>query len=136
MKPIGVLKMEDDGGGDEKIIAVPSAKLTKRYAHIQNYTDLPEITWKQIEHFFLHYKDLEPASGSSSWAGVTPPRRGVADRRGDRASQEKEGVISFSPAKGAGWDLRRFWIERRGGPLPTFELQRREPPGQKPCGGA
>ncbi len=60
VKPIGVLKMEDDGGGDEKIIAVPSAKLTKRYAHIQNYTDLPEITWKQIEHFFLHYKDLEP----------------------------------------------------------------------------
>jgi inorganic pyrophosphatase len=60
VKPIGVLKMEDDGGGDEKIIAVPSAKLTKRYAHVQNYTDLPEITWKQIEHFFLHYKDLEP----------------------------------------------------------------------------
>ena len=60
VKPIGVLRMEDDGGGDEKIIAVPSAKLTKRYAHIQNYTDLPEITWRQIEHFFLHYKDLEP----------------------------------------------------------------------------
>ena len=60
VKPIGVLRMEDDGGGDEKIIAVPSAKLTKRYAHIANYTDLPEITWKQIEHFFLHYKDLEP----------------------------------------------------------------------------
>jgi inorganic pyrophosphatase len=60
VKPIGVLRMEDDGGGDEKIIAVPSAKLTKRYAHISNYTDLPEITWKQIEHFFLHYKDLEP----------------------------------------------------------------------------
>lgn len=60
VKPIGVLRMEDDGGGDEKIIAVPSAKLTQRYAHVENYTDLPEITWKQIEHFFLHYKDLEP----------------------------------------------------------------------------
>ncbi|MGL5113693.1 MAG: inorganic diphosphatase [Beijerinckiaceae bacterium] len=59
-KPIGVLKMVDDGGGDEKIIAVPSVKLTKRYAHLANYTDMPEITWKQIEHFFLHYKDLEP----------------------------------------------------------------------------
>ncbi|WP_338691122.1 inorganic diphosphatase [Bradyrhizobium sp. 26S5] len=60
VRPIGVLKMEDDGGGDEKIIAVPSSRLTQRYQHVQTYTDLPEITWKQIEHFFLHYKDLEP----------------------------------------------------------------------------
>lgn len=60
VKPIGVLRMEDDGGGDEKIIAVPSAKLTQRYAQVESYTDLPEITWRQIEHFFLHYKDLEP----------------------------------------------------------------------------
>jgi inorganic pyrophosphatase len=60
VRPIGVLMMEDDGGGDEKIIAVPSPKLTQRYANVVNYTDLPEITWKQVEHFFLHYKDLEP----------------------------------------------------------------------------
>jgi inorganic pyrophosphatase len=60
VRPIGVLKMDDEGGGDEKIIAVPSAKLTQRYAHVTNYTDLPEITWRQIEHFFVHYKDLEP----------------------------------------------------------------------------
>jgi inorganic pyrophosphatase len=60
VRPIGVLKMDDEGGGDEKIIAVPSNKLTQRYANVGNYTDLPEITWKQIEHFFVHYKDLEP----------------------------------------------------------------------------
>ena len=60
VRPIGVLRMEDDGGGDEKIIAVPSPKLTARYAKVMTYTDLPEITWRQIEHFFLHYKDLEP----------------------------------------------------------------------------
>lgn len=60
VKPIGVLRMEDDGGGDEKIIAVPSPKLTQRYSKVENYSDLPEITWRQIEHFFLHYKDLEP----------------------------------------------------------------------------
>src|SRR5271157_2729037 len=59
-RPIGVLKMTDEGGGDEKIIAVPSSKLTQRYDNVQCYTDLPEITWKQIEHFFCHYKDLEP----------------------------------------------------------------------------
>jgi inorganic pyrophosphatase len=60
VRPIGVLIMEDDAGGDEKIIAVPSPKLSARYANVVDYTDLPDITWKQIEHFFLHYKDLEP----------------------------------------------------------------------------
>ena len=60
VRPIGVLKMEDDGGGDEKILAVPSPKLTKRYLHVKNYSDLPEITLEQIRHFFEHYKDLEP----------------------------------------------------------------------------
>ena len=51
--------MTDEGGGDEKIVAVPIPKLTQRYADVRNYTDLPEITWRQIEHFFAHYKDLE-----------------------------------------------------------------------------
>src|SRR5204862_2563013 len=44
VRPIGVLKLEDDAGGDEKIIAVPSTKLTKRYEHVVNYTDMPRIT--------------------------------------------------------------------------------------------
>jgi inorganic pyrophosphatase len=57
---VGVLIMEDEAGGDEKLIAVPSSKLTKRYESVQNYTDLPKITLDQIEHFFAHYKDLEP----------------------------------------------------------------------------
>lgn len=60
VRPIGVLMMVDDGGEDEKIIAVPSPKLTQRYVDIHDYKDLPEITLKQIEHFFQHYKDLEP----------------------------------------------------------------------------
>jgi inorganic pyrophosphatase len=60
VRPIGVLKMEDNSGKDEKIIAVPSPKLTLRYEKVKDYTDLPEITLKQIEHFFEHYKDLEP----------------------------------------------------------------------------
>lgn len=59
-RPVGVLVMEDDGGGDEKIIAVPSTKLTQRYDKVKTYSDLPEISVKQIEHFFAHYKDLEP----------------------------------------------------------------------------
>jgi inorganic pyrophosphatase len=59
-RPVGVLVMEDNAGEDEKIIAVPSRHLTQRYDRVDTYTDLPDITIKQIEHFFEHYKDLEP----------------------------------------------------------------------------
>ena len=58
-RPIGVLMMEDESGGDEKIIAVPSTHLTRRYEKVAEYTDLPEITLHQIQHFFERYKDLE-----------------------------------------------------------------------------
>jgi len=57
---VGVLLMEDEAGSDEKLLAVPSSWLTQRYENVHNYSDLPEITMKQIEHFFAHYKDLEP----------------------------------------------------------------------------
>lgn len=60
VRPIGVLIMEDESGQDEKILAVPSTKLTKRYENIQSHADLPDITLQQIKHFFEHYKDLEP----------------------------------------------------------------------------
>jgi inorganic pyrophosphatase len=60
VRPVGVLKMQDEAGGDEKIIAVPVPKLTRRYEHVHNYSDLPDITLMQIQHFFEHYKDLEP----------------------------------------------------------------------------
>ena len=60
VRPIGVMLMEDNAGQDEKIIAVPSSHLTKRYESVHNFSDLPEITLQQIEHFFEHYKDLEP----------------------------------------------------------------------------
>jgi len=59
-RPIGVLIMEDNEGEDEKVLAVPSQHLTKRYDHVNEYSDLPAITLQQIEHFFEHYKDLEP----------------------------------------------------------------------------
>ena len=58
-RPIGVLLMEDEAGGDEKVIAVPSTKLTRRYETVRTHADLPRITTEQIEHFFAHYKDLE-----------------------------------------------------------------------------
>ncbi|MEO0385218.1 MAG: inorganic diphosphatase [Pseudomonadota bacterium] len=69
---VGALVMEDDGGGDEKLVAVPTEKLTSRYDGVQNYTDLPTILTSQIEHFFTHYKDLEPNKWVKieRWAGV------------------------------------------------------------------
>ena len=77
VRPVGVLVMEDDGGQDEKIIAVPSSKLTQRYDRVENYTDLPEITIKQIEHFFEHYKDLEPGKWAKiiRWGDAEEARR-------------------------------------------------------------
>jgi inorganic pyrophosphatase len=66
VRPVGVLKMQDEAGGDEKIVAVPVPRLTRRYEKVLTYTDLPEITLKQIEHFFEHYKDLE----SGKWVKV------------------------------------------------------------------
>jgi len=59
-RPVGVLLMEDDGGVDEKILAVPHQKLTRFYEKVHNYTDLPEILVERIVHFFTHYKDMEP----------------------------------------------------------------------------
>lgn len=60
VRPVGVMKMEDEAGGDEKIIAVPTTKLDPEFTDIQNYTDIPESKRKRIEHFFERYKELEP----------------------------------------------------------------------------
>lgn len=60
VRPVGVLLMEDNAGMDEKIVAVPSSHISARFENVSNYSDLPEITIQQIEHFFAHYKDLEP----------------------------------------------------------------------------
>src|SRR6201988_599559 len=77
VRPVGVLLMEDEAGGDEKIIAVPSSKLTQRYDRVRTYRDLPAITLQQIQHFFEHYKDLE----KNKWVKVL--------RWGDAAEAQK-----------------------------------------------
>jgi len=59
-RPIGVLELEDDAGHDEKLLAVPVSKISSLYDDVENYSDLPEMELKQIQHFFEHYKDLEP----------------------------------------------------------------------------
>lgn len=76
VRPVGVLIMEDNAGQDEKIIAVPAHELTKRYDHVHEYSDIPDITRQQIEHFFEHYKDLEPGKWVKigNWHGAADAR--------------------------------------------------------------
>jgi inorganic pyrophosphatase len=81
VRPVGVLKMQDEAGGDEKVLAVPVPKLTKRYANVMNYTDLPEITLQQVQHFFEHYKDLEPGKWVKvlGWGDAAEAKKMITD---------------------------------------------------------
>ncbi|MEM6902114.1 MAG: inorganic diphosphatase [Pseudomonadota bacterium] len=67
VRPIGVMMMTDDGGVDEKILAVPASRINPAYDDYQNFEDLPQPLREQIEHFFSHYKDLE----NGKWAKVS-----------------------------------------------------------------
>jgi inorganic pyrophosphatase len=80
-RPVGVLRMEDESGYDEKILAVPSAHLTQRYVHVRSYEDLPAITLQQVQHFFEHYKDLEPEKWVKimGWGTDVDARRMIAE---------------------------------------------------------
>ena len=85
---VGVLLMEDEAGADEKLLAVPSSKLTARYDGVQNYSDLPEITLSaRSTHFFEHYKDLEPGKWVKimGWGDADAARKMV--HRGHRAGR-------------------------------------------------
>jgi len=90
VRPIGVLVMEDNAGRDEKIIAVPSPHLTLRYEKVNEFSDLPQITLQQIEHFFEHYKDLEPGKWVKigDWRGAADARRMITEAI-ERAAKAK-----------------------------------------------
>jgi inorganic pyrophosphatase len=81
VRPLGVFLMQDEAGVDEKIVAVPVSRLTRRYENVQDYTQLPEITIKQIEHFFAHYKDLEDRKWVKllGWGNVEEAKRLILD---------------------------------------------------------
>src|SRR5436190_4061461 len=80
-RPIGLLKMTDEAGGDTKLLAVPIDKLTPIYRAIQTTRDLPEVTLSQITHFFAHYKDLEPGKWVKveGWASPEEAKREIVD---------------------------------------------------------
>ena len=88
-RPFGVLVMEDDGGMDEKILAVPQHKLTAMYDKIHDLGDMQEIQVERVKHFFTHYKDLEPGK----WAKIS--------HVGDAAEARKVILDSIERAKAA-----------------------------------
>lgn len=71
-RALGVLNMEDDGGMDAKIVAVPTKKLCPMYEDIEKLEDLPQLLRNQIHHFFEHYKDLEKGKWVKikGWEGI------------------------------------------------------------------
>lgn len=80
-RPIGVLLMEDEGGLDEKILCVPDDKLKPFYSKVFSYNDLPSILLHQIEHFFAHYKALEPGKwvDIKGWRDMEVAKKMVTD---------------------------------------------------------
>ena len=80
-RPLAVLKMEDESGMDAKVLAVPVDKLSTLYRNLKDYTQLPEITLKQIVHFFQHYKDLEPNKWVKidGWHGIEEARAEILE---------------------------------------------------------
>jgi inorganic pyrophosphatase len=85
-RPVGMLNMEDEAGGDEKLVAVPHDKLTTMYKDIKDVEDLPQLLKDQIQHFFENYKDLE----KGKWVKII----GWEDAASARASIEKS-VAAF-----------------------------------------
>lgn len=91
-RPVGVLVMEDDGGQDEKILAVPVDKTHPMFADVKSHEDLPQILLDTIEHFFTHYKDLEKGKWvkMKGWEGVERARElileGVENAKADKAA--------------------------------------------------
>jgi len=81
VRPVGVLLMEDNMGKDEKIIAVPSAHITQIHDGINEVTDLPDILRQQVEHFFEHYKDLEPNKWTKilRWGNAAEARKMIEE---------------------------------------------------------
>lgn len=80
-RPIGLLKMTDESGGDAKVLAVPVGSLSSLYGKVHSHKDVPELTLKQITHFFEHYKDLEEDKWVriNGWFGPEEAKREITD---------------------------------------------------------
>ncbi|AEP09400.1 inorganic diphosphatase [Micavibrio aeruginosavorus] len=89
-RPVGVMLMEDNNGQDEKIIAVPVPKLHPYHDNIEDLTDIRPILREQIEHFFAHYKDLEPGKWvkTNGWGDAEMAKKMIVEGI-ERAKKDK-----------------------------------------------
>ncbi|MDB5669805.1 MAG: Inorganic diphosphatase [Alphaproteobacteria bacterium] len=89
-RPIAMLFLEDEAGGDEKVIMVPVDTTFPYYTDVDEGSHLPQIVLQQIEHFFTHYKDLEPEKWVrvGRWGSADDARRIIVEAI-ERASQAK-----------------------------------------------
>lgn len=89
-RPLGMLEMEDESGGDAKLLAVPGEKLTPLYQNVREYSDLPQSILDEIAHFFEQYKALEPGKWArvDQWRGIDDARSEImaSVKRFDEAS--------------------------------------------------
>ncbi|MEH3108200.1 MAG: inorganic diphosphatase [Sphingomonas fennica] len=94
VRPIAVLKLEDEAGGDEKLLTVPVDATFPYYTKINESSDLPEIVMQQIEHFFTHYKDLEKKKWVriGNWGNVEEAKQIIVEAiaANDRAKGEQK----------------------------------------------
>lgn len=68
VRPVGLLRMQDEAGEDEKVLSVPVAD--PGLSHVRELDDLPPHFLKEVEHFFKIYKDLEGKKVVTvGWAG-------------------------------------------------------------------
>ncbi len=76
-RPVGVLRMSDEAGSDEKILAVPIEKIFSGYAHIEDINQVSSHWMERIGHFFEHYKDLEKGKWVKldGWGGAAEAKR-------------------------------------------------------------
>jgi inorganic pyrophosphatase len=91
-RPIGALLMEDEGGHDEKIVAVPVEAIDPFYADVRSYRDLPKMQREQIAHFFQHYKDLE----KGKWVTIV---KWLDVKGADKLIRESLARIAAAPVK-------------------------------------
>jgi inorganic pyrophosphatase len=80
-RAIGILKMTDEAGEDGKVLAVPTDKILSLYSRWKKPEDLNPMRLKAIEHFFEHYKDLEPGKWVKvqGWEGVEAAHKEILD---------------------------------------------------------
>jgi inorganic pyrophosphatase len=80
-RPIGRLELADEAGGHEKELAVPTRNITQLYDRVHSWQDIPEIDIKRIQHFFEHYKDLEPEKWTrvGNWRDVDVAHRLITE---------------------------------------------------------